>query len=71
MANCWIILACSLLCCALLAAICCIDALNIAVFASLEAFDFVRTDTVRLAVWKLMDSTIVCLSKNHTVTGGI
>ena len=55
----------------MLAAICCIDALNIAVFASLEAFDFVRTDTVRLAIWKLMDSTMVCLSKNHTVTGGI
>ena len=50
MVNCWIILACSLLRCALLAAICCIDALKIAVFASLDAFDCVRTDTNRLAM---------------------
>jgi hypothetical protein len=39
-ANCWIICVCSLLRCAL----------KIAVFASLEAFDCVRTDADRLAM---------------------
>ena len=58
-ANCCIIRAWSLLRCASLAAICCIDALNMAVFASLAVVDCVMTDAVRLAMCELMDSTMV------------
>ncbi len=49
-ANCCIIRACSLLGCVSFAAICCIEALSWAVFASVDAVVCNRTEAERLAM---------------------